>query len=880
MFNNQMEILTYKVQYKIELEQDDLSYIDFYASNIKDSYSMIYDYLGLIGTKINEITGQMSIYQEGYYDLIDSVENDPLQLWATQGVEGILTADQIATARADRDAMIELYNNAVSIRKEIEDQVLRVFKEWNEKIKKNTSNINRFTDMLKQFKDIVNVVGKDVLGLSDSFMKTFEQRSINQSMDNIAASKSQYDNLAKTYEQSQNKLLDAQERLEAAKISGDEGAIATAERDVEYWEGIADKTREEMQSAEDAMLTTLNHTLTMVSEQFTNAISEAIEDFNDSIYKFNGLDGLVSDYEQIREQQDLMVADYEKIYSLNKLNRNLEKTLDNSKLTAGRAKLLEIQKEINDLNKNNVELSRYDLDYLQAKYDLKVAEMELENARNAKDTVMLSKDSEGNWSYIYSQNANVVEEAEQKVEDALFKMQQLSYQYTDEMSKAMLSISQQMRDEIAALNIQDFESTEDYYKEIQRIQDKYSDQLAHRESELNKAISNNSDLYSQDWANYSEATGYKISADQDWVDSFRETTLGGLVGSASEISDYSTLIADSTNKMNEALKAAASTYFVNADKALKTYGSSLKTFGSTISSTTNNIITSSKQAIEEVTTMGSTLVTEFENITNKVEEDLKKWADEIGNTLTNLLEQITQINNTIAQSAGKNIPETDEMIGQEEAASLLAGAKFNNAEYSNWTFDGGRAVINGMDIVEFNGKLVEEINSALQVYANTKTGTQEREAAKDKLKQLIQDYWTFKKILERIYDPTNINLEDIATPDVTQMATGGYTGEWGSEGKYAVLHEKELVLDKNDTANFLQALNVSRGLIEMIEMNARASSFGLGEMYAATIKDSLQNFEQQVHITAEFPDATDHSEIEQAFDNLINMASQYAHRYR
>jgi hypothetical protein len=71
------------------------------------------------------------------------------------------------------------------------------------------------------------------------------------------------------------------------------------------------------------------------------------------------------------------------------------------------------------------------------------------------------------------------------------------------------------------------------------------------------------------------------------------------------------------------------------------------------------------------------------------------------------------------------------------------------------------------------------------------------------------------------------------------MSSGGYTGEWGNEGKYAVLHEKELVLNKNDTSNFLEALNVSRSLIEMIEMNARASSFGLGDMHAATIQDSL-----------------------------------------
>jgi hypothetical protein len=39
----------------------------------------------------------------------------------------------------------------------------------------------------------------------------------------------------------------------------------------------------------------------------------------------------------------LIVEDYEKIYSLNKLNRNLEKTLNDSKLTAGKQKLLEFQ---------------------------------------------------------------------------------------------------------------------------------------------------------------------------------------------------------------------------------------------------------------------------------------------------------------------------------------------------------------------------------------------------------------------------------------------------------------------------------------------------------------------------------------------------------
>ena len=42
--------------------------------------------------------------------------------------------------------------------------------------------------------------------------------------------------------------------------------------------------------------------------------------------------------------------------------------------------------------------------------------------------------------------------------------------------------------------------------------------------------------------------------------------------------------------------------------------------------------------------------------------------------------------------------------------------------------------------------------------------------------------------------------------------TGGYTGEWGSEGKIAMLHEKELVLNKEDTENLLEAIRLLKGV--------------------------------------------------------------------
>jgi hypothetical protein len=56
-------------------------------------------------------------------------------------------------------------------------------------------------------------------------------------------------------------------------------------------------------------------------------------------------------------------------------------------------------------------------------------------------------------------------------------MQNLSYEYMEEMSNGMMQTSLAMMEEIQALRIQDFDSYEAYAAEVQRIQDKYSGYL-------------------------------------------------------------------------------------------------------------------------------------------------------------------------------------------------------------------------------------------------------------------------------------------------------------------------------------------------------------------------------------------------------------------
>ena len=62
-------------------------------------------------------------------------------------------------------------------------------------------------------------------------------------------------------------------------------------------------------------------------------------------------------------------------------------------------------------------------------------------------------------------------------------------------------------------------------------------------------------------------------------------------------------------------------------------------------------------------------------------------------------------------------------------------------------------------------------------------------------------------------------------------------------------------------------------------INAQASMAGAVSMFASSSFDKRSDvLEQEVTIHAEFPNVTQRNEIEEAFNNLINRASQYANR--
>jgi hypothetical protein len=85
--------------------------------------------------------------------------------------------------------------------------------------------------------------------------------------------------------------------------------------------------------------------------------------------------------------------------------------MDDTKSIAGKQKLKGLMDDINKLQEEGTQLSEYDLEYLQKTYDLRMAEIALEEAQKAKDTVRLTRDNEGNWSYAYTANTDAADDA-------------------------------------------------------------------------------------------------------------------------------------------------------------------------------------------------------------------------------------------------------------------------------------------------------------------------------------------------------------------------------------------------------------------------------------------------------------------------------------
>ncbi|MCD3245333.1 hypothetical protein G8S21_05130 [Clostridium botulinum C] len=107
--------------------------------------------------------------------------------------------------------------------------------------------------------------------------------------------------------------------------------------------------------------------------------------------------------------------------------------------------------------------------------------------------------------------------------------------------------------------------------------------------------------------------------------------------------------------------------------------------------------------------------------------------------------------------------------------------------------------------------------------------------------------------------------------------TGGYTGDWGDNGKLAILHEKELILNKSQTEDILNTVRLLQQYNPLnniksqgINLLPSTSELKVHDKQPQIIKNEYR-FEK-----AEFPNVTNDSGVQNLLDNLNRLSKQYS----
>jgi len=183
----------------------------------------------------------------------------------------------------------------------------------------------------------------------------------------------------------------------------------------QQWEDLQERIRD----GEDELAEKTNQTLTTAQNAFANAIKAAIEKFDEFVFGVRGgLSKLEADYQYYQEEQERYLSTSKELYEVAKLNREINGSLDEVTSQLTKTRLRELQEEIKSLSEKN-RLTEYDVQMLELQYKYALALEDLEDKKNAKSIVRLTRDENGNYGYQYTADSEEIDKAAQQVDDVL-----------------------------------------------------------------------------------------------------------------------------------------------------------------------------------------------------------------------------------------------------------------------------------------------------------------------------------------------------------------------------------------------------------------------------------------------------------------------------
>lgn len=864
-----------EIKFKMEIVLDVKSMKDAVRDLSKEIAEMFGDALthGLESAKLSAEGAQaeaalLPSYQEEWNSLKELYES---------------TTDD-ADRRAIMDEIKSLQGNIVDSAKAIAEWANSIEDIVPDAVDAASERFAAFTDQLEHNTSVLDTI-KELYTLQGVTYKTAEgfNRLQKNSQEKLNAQLASAKLQRGWYEQAAQRLEEAQAKLDS--LGGDE-------TDLRYdaYKKARDAYLEEFNEAQEAYLSSAKEAMETAQDMYLQQIEKAVYEFGQAVSNGVGLDLLQDKYDHYIEQNERYFDKVNEAYQVSAWYNKLQQDIDNTTNSAHKERLKALQEEINQRREGN-KLSQYDLDILNAKYQVLQAQMALEDAQNAKNQIQLVRDSQGNWNYQYTANQDDIANAQQNLLDAENDWYNIAKQQVTDVTGEIVSTWKECQDKIKDIYSDMTLTDEERSAQAQEIYKYYSEKIKYLEEEKQNAIADMTEAGNKNLIDNAIITGDTI------------TDLTGITTEELKqlVADSGESIADILMKNSEQLKEIAGNNTDLIDKFNNTYAKDLDDMTQNTTNFEDELrklldqaqrdFDNYKDKVQNVASETGTTLDNLAQETDKVSEatdQLRERGDEAKDTLWNMIDAAQNASDgylELAQSIWDTVEALRALASQQAQFAASSSSKGNsskgydpNTDYSGVIMDG---IANGW--LEYGSKEYKELTS-------------QRENKIDDMGLTKEYFGTRGDAADNRYkDSTSVGQYEseeewkkkMQALGVPGFATGGYTGIF-DDAKLAFLHQKELVLNQSDTENILAAVQAVRtigtDLFKSIEKsldgNAIAAMALMGQKLNPVATTPIQDsIEQTVHIDkVEFPNVTSRTEIEEAFISLTNDAAQWARR--
>lgn len=611
-----------------EIADANIEYLEHKISRLEDNAYKAAETIGLMSDKMDYTQDKFNAATTALDDLLKGYDS----AWSAEAImAGQLTAEDLAGAGMDANAveMVQsIMSELMNLEQEMTDTLIESFEsmteafdEFNEDLDRYISTIEHAQSITSTYRNIIDLTGKSMSGFSTELLKAFNSATIDQAKANMKSNKTKYDTVQAEYDEAYQQYLNAQTLHAQGKLN--DAALKAAKEAFEA-------TQDNLNEAQEAYVASWEAALQAVADAYTSTMEGVMDEIGKNLTNglAGGLDALQERMDRMKTKDSNYVDDYEKIYQLTKLTRDLETQIDNTSNVRAQKELLKFQKEINSILQSDKKLSEYDIDYLQKKYDLKLAEIALEDAQNAKSQVTMRRDSEGNYNYVYTADENAVAEAEAEYATKLYEMQKANDEYITSLSDSIVSLEAEMKDALLALDPTQFASEEEFNAAVEEIIAFYTEQMSYHQEQLETVLGNNKELYEKDMVWYNKYANYKMADAASFIDSWNETLLAQATGFETMEDLFGTFFSQAETAQSESVTAYRN--YVDAINAINAEaGHPTETLAQSLTEDIEAMTDQAEQAATDMEQHAETIVGEITSIGQAIEDMAKKFGVEI-----------------------------------------------------------------------------------------------------------------------------------------------------------------------------------------------------------------------------------------------------------